>query len=196
KPLDGEVGELVITKPMPNLPLGLWKDKHGALLCEKYFSKYPGKFAIGDYGVINPITRGLTICCRSDETLKLSGYRFGSSEIYNVVELFPEVRDSLCVSHYNKAMDERAVLFLKIRDGYSFSEELVSRIREAITNELTVRHVPGLILEVKDIPYNAIGKKMEIMVKKIINRMPYNAETIANPESLKYYENVPELQEF
>ncbi|CAL1301884.1 unnamed protein product [Larinioides sclopetarius] len=196
KPLDGEVGELVVTKPIPNLPLGLWKDKDGSLLREKYFYKYPGKFAIGDYGVINPVTRGLTICCRSDETLKQRGCRFGSSEIYNVVEIFPEVTDSICVSQYNKTMDERAVLFLKIRDGYSFSEDLVSRIREAISNELTIRHVPDIILEVKDIPYNANGKKMEIMAKKIINRMPYNAETIVNPESLTYYENVPELQGF
>ncbi|KAF8770344.1 Acetoacetyl-CoA synthetase like protein [Argiope bruennichi] len=196
KPLDYEVGEIVLTKPMPNLPLCLWKDKDGSLAREKYFSKFPGKFGIGDYGVINPITRGLTICCRSDETLKQRGCRFGSSEIYNIVELFPEVRDSLCVSQYNKTMDERAVLFLKIKEGYSFSEELVNRIREAIANELTVRHVPDVILEVKDIPYNANGKKMEIMVKKIINRMPYNAETIVNPGSLKYFENVPELQGF
>ncbi|XP_055952706.1 acetoacetyl-CoA synthetase-like [Argiope bruennichi] len=196
KPVFGEMGEIVITKPIPNLALGLWKDKDNSLYREKYFSKYPGKFATNDYGIINPFTKGLIICCRSDETLKQRGCRFGSSEIYNVVDTFPEVRDSLCVSQYNEKMDERAVLFLKIREGYSFSDELVSKIREAIARELTIRHVPDVILEIKDIPYNINGKKLEIIVKKIINNRPYNAENINNTESLKYYQNIPQLQGF
>ncbi|GBM46094.1 Acetoacetyl-CoA synthetase [Araneus ventricosus] len=114
----------------------------------------------------------------------------------STVDTFPEVRDCLCVSHYGEKMDERAVLFLKIRDGYSFTDELVSKIREAIARELTIRHVPDVILETKDIPYNINGKKMEIIVKKIINNKPYNAETVKNPESLKYFQNVPELNGF
>ncbi|CAL1295524.1 unnamed protein product [Larinioides sclopetarius] len=192
-PVFGEMGEIVITKPIPNLALGLWNDKDNSMFREKYFSKYPGKFTTNDFGIINPFTKGLIICCRSDETLKQRGCRFGSSEIYSIVDTFPEVNDCLCVSHYNKKMDERAVLFLKIEDGYSFSDELVNRIREAIARELTIRHVPDVILETKDIPYNINGKKLEIIVKKIINNKPYNVETVKNPESFKYFQNIPEL---
>ncbi|KAG8176263.1 hypothetical protein JTE90_016427 [Oedothorax gibbosus] len=112
------------------------------------------------------------------------------------VEKFPEVRDCVCVSQYNKSMDERAVLFLKLREGCVFSEELVRKVREAIENELTVRRFPDIILKTHDIPYNMNGKKMEIVVKKIINKMSCNLETIANPESLNNYYNVPELQDF
>ncbi|GFS35436.1 acetoacetyl-CoA synthetase [Nephila pilipes] len=193
-PLHGEIGEILITKPIPNLPIGLWGDKDGTTYREKYFSKHPGKFTMSDFGVINPFTKGLTICCRSDETLKQRGTRFGSSEIYNIVDLFPEVRDSLCVAYYNESMDESAVLFLKIREGYSFSDKLVKRIRDAITRELTECHVPDIILQIQDIPYNINGKKVEIIVKKIINKMPYNSETVRNPEALKYYYDIPELQ--
>ncbi|KAF8770339.1 Acetoacetyl-CoA synthetase like protein [Argiope bruennichi] len=195
-PVVGELGEIVITKPFPNLCLGLWGDEDGSLFREKYFSKYKEFFSVGDYGIVNPITKNWRICCRSDETLKQRGCRFGSSEIYNIVETFPEVRDSLCVSQYNKEMDERAVLFLKIRDGYTFSEELVNRARKAIAEKLTVRHVPDIIIETKEIPYNLNEKKLEIIVKKIINKLPYNEETVANPECLQYYHNVPELQGF
>ncbi|KAF8770342.1 Acetoacetyl-CoA synthetase like protein [Argiope bruennichi] len=194
-PVIGEVGEVVLSKPIPGLALGLWGDTDGSAFREKYFSKYKGIFAMGDYGIINPLTKGWIICCRSDETLKQRGCRFGSSEIYNIVEKFPEVRNSLCVSHYNKDMDEKAVLFLKIKEGYSYSEELVNRIRKAIAGELTVRHVPDIIIETPDIPYNLNGKKMEIIVKKIINKMNFSYESIANPESLQYYCNVPALHE-
>ncbi|KAG8174461.1 hypothetical protein JTE90_018797 [Oedothorax gibbosus] len=190
----GEVGELVISKPVPNLLVGLWGDTDGAICRKTYFSKYSGKYSTGDYGIMNPHTNGTIVCCRSDETLKQKGCRFGSTEIYNVVDVFEEVLDSLCVSQYSKDMDERAVLFLKMRQGHVFNETLVRRIREAIAKELTPRHVPEVILPTKDIPINLNGKKMEIIVKKIINKLPYNPETVVNPESLEYYRNVKELQ--
>ncbi|KAF8770347.1 Acetoacetyl-CoA synthetase like protein [Argiope bruennichi] len=127
----GERGRIVIKKKPIRIWLSLWKDKDNSLYREKYFSKYP---------VIL-----INLFFHSDETLKQRGCRFGSSEIYNVVDTFPE-----------------------IREGYSFSDELVSKIREAIARELTIRHVPDVILEIKDIPYNINGKKLEIIVKKII----------------------------
>ncbi|CAL1295517.1 unnamed protein product [Larinioides sclopetarius] len=193
-PVVGELGEIVISKPLPSLCLGLWGDEDGSIFREKYFSKYKGIFAMGDYGIINPITKNWRIVCRSDETLKQRGCRFGSSEIYNVVDTFPEVRDSVCVSQYNKELDERAILFLKMRDGYKFNEDLVSRMRTAIAQKLTVRHVPDVIIETREIPYNLNDKKMEIIVKKIINKLPYNSDTVVNPGSLQYYYEVPELQ--
>ncbi|GBM46105.1 Acetoacetyl-CoA synthetase [Araneus ventricosus] len=191
----GEVGELVIKKPAPSLPLGLWNDTDGSRFRETYFSKYQDKFALGDLGIINPVTKGIIICCRSDETLKPKGVRFGSSEIYNIVNLFPEIRDSLCVSQYSQSRNERAVLFVQMKKGYSFDEELVERIRSEIKNGLSDGHVPELILETKDIPHNMTGKKMEILVKKIINNLPYNADTVANPESLENYRNIPPYED-
>ncbi|GIY64185.1 acetoacetyl-CoA synthetase [Caerostris extrusa] len=196
KPVHGEVGEVVLTKPMPNLPLGLWRDKDNSVYREKYFAKYPGKFNLSDYGIINPFTRGIMICCRSDDTLKQRGCRFGSSEIYSIVNTISGVIDSLCVSQYNKNKDERAVLFLKMKSDYSFNDKLVNDIRVAITQELTPDHVPDVILEIKDIPFNLNSKKMEIVVKKIINKMPYNDEMVINPESLKHFHEIPELQGF
>ncbi|CAL1295525.1 unnamed protein product [Larinioides sclopetarius] len=112
------------------------------------------------------------------------------------VDAFPYIRESLCVSHYNKHGDERAVLFLKMADGRTFDNRLVYNIKKAIAEELTSRHVPDIILETKDIPVNMNGKKMEIIVKKIINKMPYNDESVINPESLKNFIHVPELQDF
>ncbi|KAG8173650.1 hypothetical protein JTE90_028475 [Oedothorax gibbosus] len=110
------------------------------------------------------------------------------------VDQLPEVRDCLCVSQYNKDLDERAVLFVKIREGHSFSIQLLNKIRETIAKELTIEHIPDVILETKDIPYNMNGKKMEIIVKKIINKIPHTTEAVINLESLDYYYNVPELQ--
>lgn len=194
-PVVGEVGELVIKKSTPSLPLGLWGDKDGSLLKKAYFSKHPGKFALGDLAVINPVTKGVIICCRSDETLKPKGVRFGSSEIYNIVNKLPEVRDSLCVAQYGRNQNERAVLFVKMKDGFSFNEETITKIRQHIDRELSSGYVPELILETSDIPYNMNGKKMEIVVKKIINNMPYNAETVVNQASLKNFENIPPYED-
>ncbi|GIY66811.1 acetoacetyl-CoA synthetase, partial [Caerostris extrusa] len=140
KPVEGEYGELIISTPSPVLLLGLWGDTDGTLRRKSYYSKYPGKFSIGDFAVVNPITKGFVICGRSDDTLKQRGTRFGSSDIYNVVVLFSEVCDSLCVSQYNKELDERAVLFLKMKEGHDFNDDLVRRIRQAIEKELTLKH--------------------------------------------------------
>ncbi|GIY27651.1 acetoacetyl-CoA synthetase [Caerostris darwini] len=189
KPVEGEYGELIVAKPSPVLLLGLWGDEDGSLRRKSYYSKYSGKFSIGDFAVVNPITKGFVICGRSDDTLKQRGTRFGSSEIYNVVVLFSEVCDSLCVSQYNKEMDERAVLFLKMKEGHNFNDNLVRRIRQEIAKELTPEHIPDVIIQTKDIPYSMNGKKMEIIVKNIINRRPYHPDNVYNSECLKYTRN-------
>ncbi|GFV80936.1 acetoacetyl-CoA synthetase [Trichonephila clavipes] len=195
KPVVGELGELVIKQSIPFMPLGLWGDTDGSLFQKTYFSKYPGKFTLGDLALINPLTKGIIVFCRSDETLNPQGIRFGSSEIYNIVNKFPEVRDSLCVAQYSKTQNERVVLFVKMKDGYSFNEELIAKIRLTIEKELSLEHVPELVLETSDIPYNMTGKKMEIIVKKIINNMPYNADTVVNKASLKNFENIPPYED-
>ncbi|GFS74472.1 acetoacetyl-CoA synthetase [Trichonephila clavipes] len=194
-PVVGEPGELVIKKPTPSLPLGLWGDKEGSLFRKTYFSKYPGKFALGDLAVVNPITKGIIIFCRSDETLKPKGVRFGSSEIYNIVNKFPKISDSICVAQYGQNQNERAVLFVKMKAGFPFNEELIKKIRQHVEIELSSGHVPELILETTDIPYNMTGKKMEILVKKMINNMPYNTDIVVNQACLKNFQNIPPYED-
>ncbi|GFS35441.1 acetoacetyl-CoA synthetase [Nephila pilipes] len=166
KYVEGEYGELVIAKSSPILLLGLWGDRDGSLRRNTYYSKFQGKFAVGDFAIINPVTKGYIICGRSDDTVKQRGTRFGSSEIYNVVDMFYEIHDSICISQYNKDMEGRAVLFLKMREGYLLNDNLVQKIREAIAKELTSFHIPDFILQTQDIPYNMNGKKMENIMKK------------------------------
>ncbi|NP_001401604.1 acetoacetyl-CoA synthetase isoform 4 [Homo sapiens] len=148
----GESGELVCTKPIPCQPTHFWNDENGNKYRKAYFSKFPGIWAHGDYCRINPKTGGIVMLGRSDGTLNPNGVRFGSSEIYNIVESFEEVEDSLCVPQYNKYREERVILFLKMASGHAFQPDLVKRIRDAIRMGLSARHVPSLILETKGIP--------------------------------------------
>ncbi|XP_042897345.1 acetoacetyl-CoA synthetase-like [Parasteatoda tepidariorum] len=194
-PITGEVGDLVISKPYPSMPLGIYGDENGSKYRELYFSKYKDKFSMSDLAIVNPKTKGILICCRNDEAINQFGFRFGSSEIYNVVNRLLEVHDSLCVSQYSKNGTERAVLFLKLKAGFKFNDELLKKVREKIDEELTDEHIPGLIMEVQDIPYNMNGKKMEILIKKLLNKMPYNTNVLRNKESLQWYMNVPPFEE-
>ncbi|GFY49097.1 acetoacetyl-CoA synthetase, partial [Trichonephila inaurata madagascariensis] len=193
--LIGEVGDIALMKPLPSFFLGIWNDVDGSICRKKYFSKYSEIFALGDCGIINPITKGWIVCFRSDEALNPKGYRFGPSEIYSIVETFPEVWDSLCVSKYTKTLEEYAILFIKMKEGYSCNEELTTKIRQAVEKLLSILCIPDLIIEVQDIPYNMTGKKMEILVKKIINSQPHDPIGIRNTECLQYYYDVPALRE-
>ncbi|KAB0359171.1 hypothetical protein FD754_003327 [Muntiacus muntjak] len=148
----GESGELVCTKPLPCQPTHFWNDENGSKYRKAYFSKFPGVWAHGDYCRINPKTGGIVMLGRSDGTLNPNGVRFGSSEIYNIVEAFEEVLDSLCVPQCNKDGEERVILFLKMASGHTFRPDLVKRIREAIRLGLSARHVPSLVLETQGIP--------------------------------------------
>ncbi|KAE8634946.1 hypothetical protein XENTR_v10002482 [Xenopus tropicalis] len=193
----GESGELVCLKPLPSQPTHFWNDENGSKYQKAYFAKFPGVWAHGDYCKINPKTGGIVMLGRSDGTLNPNGVRFGSSEIYNIVEAFVEVSDSLCVPQYNKDGDERVILFLKMADKFEFSKELLKRIKDAIRVALSARHVPALILETKDIPYTISGKKVEVAVKQVIagKEVPHRG-AFSNPQSLDLYRNIPELQNF
>uniref|UniRef100_H2L7H9 Acetoacetyl-CoA synthetase n=1 Tax=Oryzias latipes TaxID=8090 RepID=H2L7H9_ORYLA len=162
KPVWGESGELVCLKPIPCQPTHFWNDENGSKYHKAYFSSFPGVWAHGDYCKVNPKTGGIVMQGRSDGTLNPNGVRFGSSEIYNIVEAFEEVSDSLCVPQYNSDGEERVILFLKMAPGKSFSPELVTKIKGAIRKALSARHIPGLLLETKDIPYTISGKKVEV----------------------------------
>ncbi|KAG8456012.1 hypothetical protein GDO86_001991 [Hymenochirus boettgeri] len=197
EPVWGESGELMCLKPLPSQPTHFWNDENGSKYQKAYFSKFPGVWAHGDYCKINPKTGGIVMLGRSDGTLNPNGVRFGSSEIYNIVEAFVEVSDSLCVPQYNKDGEERVILFLKMAKRDMFSKELVKRIRDAIRLALSARHVPAFILETLDIPYTISGKKVEVAVKQVIaGKEVSHRGAFSNPQSLDLYRNIPELQNF
>ncbi|KAM5238505.1 acetoacetyl-CoA synthetase isoform 2-T2 [Ctenodactylus gundi] len=193
----GESGELVCTKPIPCQPTHFWNDDNGSKYRKAYFSKFPGVWAHGDYCKINPRTGGIVMLGRSDGTLNPNGVRFGSSEIYNIVESFEEVGDSLCVPQYNRDGEERVILFLKMASGHFFQPDLVRRIRDAIRMGLSARHVPSLILETQGIPYTLNGKKVEVAVKQVMaGKAVEHRGAFSNPETLDLYRDIPELQGF
>ncbi|KAL4646582.1 acetoacetyl-CoA synthetase [Arapaima gigas] len=197
KPVWGESGELVCLKPIPCQPTQFWNDENGSKYQKAYFSTFPGVWAHGDYCKINPKTGGIVMLGRSDGTLNPNGVRFGSSEIYNIVEAFEEVTDSLCVPQYNKDGEERVILFLKMAPNQMFGPELVQRICTAVRTGLSARHVPALLLETQDIPYTISGKKVEVAVKQVIaGKEVTQRGAFSNPEALDIYKNLPELQHF
>jgi len=191
----GEPGELVCTVPFPSMPVRFWNDTEGTKYHNAYFDKFPGIWAHGDFISVNPKTQGVLMLGRSDGTLNPSGVRFGSAEIYNIVEQFPEVADSLCVGQRTlDKTEERVVLFLKMGEG-EVTPDLIKRLVTTIRTLLSARHVPALILPIKDIPYTVNGKKVEVAVKKILGGEEVrNKGALGNPESLDLFRNIPETK--
>jgi acetoacetyl-CoA synthetase len=127
---------------------------------------------------------------RSDAILKPSGVRIGTAEIYNIVEAFDEVADSVAIGQYREG-DQRVLLFVKLAPGRTLSDELKIRIKNALRDKASPRHVPALILEVPDIPYTFSSKKVESAVANIVNGRPVtNRDALVNPESLDYFEKM------
>jgi acetoacetyl-CoA synthetase len=199
-PVLDQVGELVCEAPAPSMPLYFWNDPDGARYREAYFEFYrpAGKnvWRHGDWIIIHSDTGGITFLGRSDAVLKPSGVRIGTAEIYNIVEKLPEVADSLAVGQSWKG-DQRIILFVKLNPGHKLTEELKDKIRKALRENASPRHVPAKIIEVPDIPYTFNMKKVEIAVTNIIHGRPVtNRDALVNPESLDYFEKIlPELQE-
>lgn len=190
-------GELVCATPFPCQPVFFWNDADGAKYKKAYFSKYPKVWSHGDFMSVSSQTGGIVMLGRSDGTLNPAGVRFGSAEIYNIVEqpeLFPEILDSLCVGQKQDS-DERVVLFLMLKNGEtSLTPDLVSRIKNTIRTQLSARHVPSVILPIADIPYTINNKKVEVAVKKIISGEAVTERgALRNPNSLDLYANIPEL---
>jgi len=195
--LVGERGELVCLKPLPCMPTHFLNDVGGHKYQKAYFRKFPGVWAHGDYCVINPRTNGILMLGRSDTTLNPGGVRFGSAEIYAVVESVPEVTDSLCVGQLlPSGDDERVVLFVRMAAGHQFHDAFEQRLRHQIRTQLSARHVPALVVEAPDIPYTSSGKKVEVAVKQILNDEPVpNRTALANPECLEFYERYVAAQQ-
>ncbi|KAF7357777.1 AMP-binding domain-containing protein [Mycena venus] len=151
----------------------------------------------GDFIVVNPKTKGIMVLGRSDGVLNPSGVRFGSGEIYTVLEQFTKViDDSLCVGQRRpQDKDERVLLFLKMRTGHKLDDRLIGEIKGAIRKALSARHVPSFIFETEDIPYTVNGKRIEIAVKQIVSGSNLKPSgTVANPESLQLYYKYRDLE--
>ena len=154
KPVKAEAGDLVCTVPFPCMPVYMYNDNATRDKYKNaYFGMYDGVWYHGDYVWINPNTGGVVMLGRSDGTLNPNGVRFGSAEIYNVVDRFDQVEDALCVGQkIVNEDDERVVLFLKMKSSHELTDELVKTIKTTIRAQLSPRHVPAFVLTIKDIP--------------------------------------------
>jgi len=185
-----EVGELVITEPMPSMPVYFWGDESGERYRESYFDVYPGVWRHGDWIKITP--RGTAVIYgRSDSTINRGGVRMGTSEIYRVVLDLDEVVDALVVDVPEDGGEAWMPLFVVLRDGVSLDDDLVQRIRRRIREDCSPRHVPDEVRAIAEVPRTLSGKVLEIPVKKILmGTAPDSAasrESLANPESLEYF---------
>ena len=189
-PVIDEVGELVITRPMPSMPVMLWNDPDGSRMHESYFEDFPGIWRHGDWILITP--RGsCVIRGRSDSTLNRGGVRMGTAEFYEVVESFDEVLDSLVIdtSGLEGARDGGELLcFLVLAEGVAF-DDVQPQLKKALRSQLSPRHVPDRFLVVEDIPRTLNGKKSEVPVKRILAGTPVekavSKDALRNPEALE-----------
>ncbi|GAC95620.1 hypothetical protein PHSY_003196 [Pseudozyma hubeiensis SY62] len=202
----GRPGELIVAKPFPTQPTGFFgpPDQKQALhekYLDSYYSRFPGRkvWAQGDFIYQDQPTKGLEILGRSDGVLNPSGVRFGSSEIYSVVEKFPFVGDSIVVGQRRPGKDEheRVLLFIKMRDpSVALGEDHIAQLNKAIKAAYSARHVPEHTFQVQDIPVTLNGKKTELAVKAVVNGnaafKPSSAT--ANPQSLKEYAQYADLE--
>ncbi|WUV04409.1 acetoacetate--CoA ligase [Actinoallomurus sp. NBC_01490] len=190
EPVVDEVGELVITEPMPSMPIYFWNDEGGERYRESYFGMYPGVWRHGDWIKILP-DGGSVIYGRSDSTLNRGGVRMGTADFYRVVEAFDEVADSLVVDTGQLGQDGRLLLYVQLADDAELSEEIVARIRAALRSTLSPRHVPDEIRAVPGIPRTLSGKKLEVPVRKMLLGTPVekaaNPDAMANPEVLAHF---------
>ena len=193
KPVRGQKGELVCTKPFPSMPIGFWNDPGDARYRAAYFETYPNIWHHGDYVELTE-HNGIIIYGRSDATLNPGGVRIGTAEIYRQVEQLPEVEEAIVVGQDWEG-DVRVVLFVRLAQGRALDEDLVKHIRTRIRQGCTPRHVPAKVVQVADIPRTKSGKIVELAVRDVIHGRPIkNIEALANPEALDLYKDLTELQ--
>jgi acetoacetyl-CoA synthetase len=187
-----EVGELVLTEPLPSMPLFLWGDPDGERYRESYFAMYPGIWRHGDWVRITP-RGGAVIYGRSDATINRQGVRMGTSEIYRAAGALEEVVDALVVDIPSGSGDGelRMILFVVLREGVTLDEQLESAIRRRIREDCSPRHVPNDVLQIAEVPRTLSGKVLEVPVKRILMGAPpheaASVDSLANPASLDYF---------
>ncbi|MCH0555134.1 acetoacetate--CoA ligase [Streptomyces sp. MUM 16J] len=181
KPLIDEVGELVVTNPMPSMPIRFWNDPGGSRYHDSYFDTYPGVWRHGDW--ITLTARGSVIIHgRSDSTLNRQGVRMGSADIYEVVERLPEIKESLVIGVEQPDGGYWMPLFVQLAPGATLDGDLRDRVKQALRDQLSPRHVPDEIMEVPAIPHTLTGKRIEVPVKRLLQGTPL--EKAVNPGSV------------
>ncbi len=188
--LVGEVGELVITEPMPSMPVFFWGDEDGERLRESYFDMYPGVWRHGDW--IEITERGTAIIYgRSDSTINRGGVRMGTSEIYRAVLAVDDVTDALVVDVPQEGQENDMPLFVVLRDGAELDDDLVKQIRTRVREDCSPRHVPNSVHQIAEVPRTLSGKVLEVPVKRILmGEDPEKAasrDSLANPKALDWF---------
>jgi acetoacetyl-CoA synthetase len=185
-----EVGELVITKPLPCMPVGFWNDADGSRYRESYFDQYPGVWRHGDFFKVNA-RGGCFVLGRSDATLNRHGVRIGTAEVYRALVEVPEIEDSLIVNLDLPGGGFFMPLFVKLRSGLVVDDSLRDKVRACMRNTYSARHVPDKVYQVDAIPYTLTGKKMEVPVRRILMGVPVekaaNRAAMSNVDSLDYF---------
>ncbi len=190
EPVMDEVGEMVITEPMPSMPVYFWNDPDYKKYKESYFEMFPGIWRHGDWTRITP-RNGVVIYGRSDSTLNRGGVRIGTSEIYRALDNIPEITDSLIVFIEKDKGQSYMPLFVVLKVGLSLDEAMRNKIKMTLIKNYTPRHVPDEIIQVKEVPYTISGKKMETPVKRILLGMApekvINRDAVKNPAAIRFF---------
>ncbi|SFD08549.1 acetoacetate--CoA ligase [Streptomyces aidingensis] len=181
RPLTDEVGELVVTTPMPSMPVRFWNDPDGSRYRDSYFGMFPGVWRHGDWITLTS-RGGVVIHGRSDSTLNRQGVRMGSADIYEAVERLPEVRESLVIGVEQPDGGYWMPLFVVPAEGAVLDDALRERIRAVLRRELSPRHVPDEVIEIPGVPHTLTGKRIEVPVKRIFQGVPL--EKAVNPGSV------------
>jgi acetoacetyl-CoA synthetase len=188
-PVD-EVGEMVLTQPLPSMPVFFWNDADGNKYKSSYFEQYPGIWRHGDWLRITE-RNTLVILGRSDATLNRQGVRIGTAEIYRAIDQIPEIKDSLIINLEYEDGTDWMPLFVVLNAGFSLDATLTNKVKSVLRSSYSPRHVPDAIIEAPDIPYTISGKKMETPVKKVLQKKPldkaYNRDSMRNPESMEFF---------
>lgn len=181
RPVTDEVGELVITRPMPSMPLYFWNDLDGARYRDAYFAGYPGVWRHGDW-ITHTAHGSVIVHGRSDSTLNRNGVRLGSADIHDVVERLPEIAEALVIGAEERDGGYWMPLFVVLADGAVLDDALRDKIRHTIRTSASPRHVPDEIHQVPGIPHTRTGKKLEVPVKRILQGAPM--EQVVNPDAV------------
>ncbi len=182
-------GELVCKKPFPSMPVKFWNDINNRKYKSAYFEKYNNVWHHGDFAKITK-NGGFVIFGRSDTTLNPGGVRLGTAEIYNVVEKFDEIQESIVIGQ-SWDNDIRIILFVVLNESYSLTKEVINKIKKTIRENASPRHVPSKIIQISEIPKTKNGKLVELAVKQTIEGETIkNLEALANPDSLKQFKNI------
>jgi acetoacetyl-CoA synthetase len=189
-PVIGEVGELVLTKPMPSMPIGFWGDADGSRLKDSYFSMYPGVWRHGDWIEITERHTAI-ISGRSDSTINRGGIRMGTSEIYRAVLSIGEIVDALVVDIPRQGTEGWMPLFVVLREGLTLDDDLVAGIKRRIRQDCSPRHVPDQVHQIAEVPRTLSGKALEVPVKRILMGQPADKvasrDSLANPKALDVF---------